>query len=799
MSTLLSRVWCVVCGGLPPSTMSPAGVRLLAAAKAGESAECAALLESGQVEPSYQEEEHGHSSLMLAAGAGHQQIVSLLLEAGAPWNALDRSGRCAGNHALEAGHQEIVDLLVEHATRCELLLGASERRLRESNTDGDEYLQRSIIHEGERADGEALLDEAGDAVMMKWETPVMELHAAQMCEAGGDVMNVGFGLGIIDTAISERKPRSHTIIEAHPQVHERMIAGGWCDRPGVSVKLGRWQDVLPTLSDASFDAIFFDTYAEDDAEMAAFHQQLPRLLRPGGIYSFFNGFCPRNIFFQGVACAVVQLELEALGFSCEFRSVTLPRGAVNGEGWEGVRRPYFYSETYYLPHCVLGGAGKRTSARAEMQEDAEVAEMGTARRFIDLNESLMVLLATSLAPAAEALNGAADNCTPDSSGLRALIAEQILPHLEEAGWHLTRVLNDVWAASESGRAITPLQTTIDGLDDNSAEVLRRIVEIYEGDPAASFTGELRLAILRNPLTVDDEQPVVNRDGVDYDGPASTNGGTCRDIDGNETWYTSAQDFWEAIGRSDPAMRPELPADGNGRKSPTATVASQKPQAGSGWYASSLSYWGAKAATVPSMLGGLERVHSADVTASLQFIDDLHADAQRPVSFNGVALDCGAGIGRVSRSVLLRRFELVDLVEPVAAFLEQARVELPAKRVRRSSAVGLQDWQPEQHVDTYSMVWVQWVLLYLTDDDTISFLRRAASSLSRNGYIVVKESVAKAGRGWYADVADGSLTRTHAHFEALFEQAGLVVARSTPQGELPKEIYAVTMYALVPAT
>jgi len=30
----------------------------------------------------------------------------------------------------------------------------------------------------------------------------MELHAAQMCERGGDVMNVGFGLGIIDTAIA---------------------------------------------------------------------------------------------------------------------------------------------------------------------------------------------------------------------------------------------------------------------------------------------------------------------------------------------------------------------------------------------------------------------------------------------------------------------------------------------------------------------------------------------------------------------------------------------------------------------
>ena len=37
-----------------------------------------------------------------------------------------------------------------------------------------------------------------------------------------------------------------------------------------------------------------------------FHEELPRLLRPGGVYSFFNGLCPFNHFFQGVACQVVQ-------------------------------------------------------------------------------------------------------------------------------------------------------------------------------------------------------------------------------------------------------------------------------------------------------------------------------------------------------------------------------------------------------------------------------------------------------------------------------------------------------------
>ena len=84
--------------------------------------------------------------------------------------------------------------------------------------------------------------------------------------------------------------------------------------------------------------------------MVRFHEELPRLLRPGGVYSFFNGLCPFNPFFQGVACQVVQLELQALGMSVEFE--TLPIECGKDATWDGVRRRYYLSDTYYLPHCV---------------------------------------------------------------------------------------------------------------------------------------------------------------------------------------------------------------------------------------------------------------------------------------------------------------------------------------------------------------------------------------------------------------------------------------------------------------
>ena len=110
-----------VAHSMPPnedeeSPLEPAAVAALhAAAAAGDVATVQSILRSGQCPAHAQEEVEGVSALMLAAGGGHGECVHELLVAGAPWNAIDRRGRCAGNHALDAGHQRIVDALVDAA------------------------------------------------------------------------------------------------------------------------------------------------------------------------------------------------------------------------------------------------------------------------------------------------------------------------------------------------------------------------------------------------------------------------------------------------------------------------------------------------------------------------------------------------------------------------------------------------------------------------------------------------------------------------------------------------------------
>ena len=128
-----------------------------------------------------------------------------------------------------------------------------------------------------------LLDSKGLPVMMEWERDIMEHDAGVICKNGGDILNVGFGLGIIDGYIQSHNPNSHWIIESHPDVYDKMVKDGWLDKPNVNIIFKTWQEALEDLP--KFDGIYFDTWNEDQF---LFDEYANRILKEGGIYSFFN-------------------------------------------------------------------------------------------------------------------------------------------------------------------------------------------------------------------------------------------------------------------------------------------------------------------------------------------------------------------------------------------------------------------------------------------------------------------------------------------------------------------------------
>ncbi|XP_034698373.1 alpha N-terminal protein methyltransferase 1 isoform X2 [Vitis riparia] len=220
-----------------------------------------------------------------------------------------------------------------------------------------------------------------------------------------------------------------------------------------------------------------------------------------------------------------------------------------------------------------------------------------------------------------------------------------------------------------------------------------------------------------------------------------------------------------------------------------------------WYRKGVGYWEGVEASVDGVLGGYGHVNDVDVKGSEAFLKTLFSerfvDAGRIQHL--VALDCGSGIGRVTKNLLIRYFNEVDLVEPASHFLEAARETLASGKLMFSDmhkaanfyCVPLQDFTPE--TGRYDVIWIQWCIGQLADDDFISFFKRAKAGLKPGGFFVLKENIARS--GFVLDKEDRSITRSDLYFKELFGQCGLHLYKSKDQKGFPGELFPVKMYAL----
>ncbi|GIX78443.1 n-terminal Xaa-Pro-Lys N-methyltransferase 1-B [Caerostris darwini] len=209
------------------------------------------------------------------------------------------------------------------------------------------------------------------------------------------------------------------------------------------------------------------------------------------------------------------------------------------------------------------------------------------------------------------------------------------------------------------------------------------------------------------------------------------------------------------------------------------------------YAKGKSYWENVPATVDGMLGGHSNVFKADIQASSRFITTFLQDKNRPLG-KTLALDCGSGIGRISKHFLLKYFEFVEMVEQNKNFLDESYTYLgeDSKRVLRRFNFGLQEFKPDENC--YDVVWIQWVIGYLKDEDLISFLSRCKRSLKSNGIIVIKDNISS----YETDVdhEDGSVTRPREDILQLTKKADLELLAERKQYKFPKGLYEVKMFA-----
>ncbi|KAJ8122627.1 hypothetical protein ONZ43_g1223 [Nemania bipapillata] len=216
----------------------------------------------------------------------------------------------------------------------------------------------------------------------------------------------------------------------------------------------------------------------------------------------------------------------------------------------------------------------------------------------------------------------------------------------------------------------------------------------------------------------------------------------------------------------------------------------------------LRYWQNTSADTDGMLGGIPSLSGfshfsrRDLQGSRSFLAKLGVgtkNGRRPVVN---ILEGGAGVGRITEGLLLHVGEVVDIIEPISKFTAHLQGK---KGVRTIFNVGLEDWEPSETVQ-YDLIWLQWCVGYLTDEQLVRYLKRCKTVLNKDeGLIIVKENTTTSGVDLF-DPVDSSVTREDGKFRDIFKAAGLRLIKQDVQKGLPtsqpgRRLFPVHTYAL----
>ncbi|XP_010613996.1 alpha N-terminal protein methyltransferase 1B [Fukomys damarensis] len=197
------------------------------------------------------------------------------------------------------------------------------------------------------------------------------------------------------------------------------------------------------------------------------------------------------------------------------------------------------------------------------------------------------------------------------------------------------------------------------------------------------------------------------------------------------------------------------------------------------------------ATEEGMMGNFIELSHPDIQASREFLRKFVGGPRR--AGTDCALDCGSGIGRVSKHVLLPIFDRVELVDMMESFLLEAQNYLQGRVDKEESyhCYSLREFTPR--FGRYDVIWIQWVSGHLTDKDLLAFLSRCRDGLKDNGVIILKENVAR--EGCVFDPSDSSVTRDMDILRTLISKSGLLVLGQEKQEGFPEQCIPVWMFAL----
>ena len=105
-------------------------------------------------------------------------------------------------------------------------------------------------------------DTPSSIVMDEISKDLMKAYSEVVCENGGQILDIGFGLGYSADFIYEIVG-NYSCIEINPQVYKNALK--WAEgKENVNIYLGDWTEVIPILAEKGikYDGIFMDTYKD---------------------------------------------------------------------------------------------------------------------------------------------------------------------------------------------------------------------------------------------------------------------------------------------------------------------------------------------------------------------------------------------------------------------------------------------------------------------------------------------------------------------------------------------------------
>lgn len=207
-----------------------------------------------------------------------------------------------------------------------------------------------------------------------------------------------------------------------------------------------------------------------------------------------------------------------------------------------------------------------------------------------------------------------------------------------------------------------------------------------------------------------------------------------------------------------------------------------------WYNLSKARWEATSAEIKSVAGDFKGTHESDVEISCGLISDLIKENNLQTHR---VIDCGAGIGRVTQYVLLNFFSNIDILERDEKFIKYCRKNFANNK--SIANIYHESLESFKYSNNYDLIWIQWCVEELMDDDLTNFLIRSKNALNKNGLIVLKENIISDGRAFWQSIHQK--IRSPELFAKIIKDCDLEIIKYYVQKDNLNEILDVGIFVL----